>query len=55
MHATSYERLEYGEANSELRTVVRIATAFNLDPSTLMAGMFGAEMLPARFAHVTYS
>jgi len=48
LHVTNYGRVERGEANSELHTIVRIATALNIDPSELMAGLYGAEMLPPR-------
>lgn len=48
MHVTNYGRIERGEANSELHTIVRIATALNVDPAMLMAGLYGAEMLPDR-------
>ena len=48
MHVTNYGRIERGEANSELHTIVRIATALNVDPAILMAGLYGAEMLPDR-------
>ena len=48
MHVTNYGRIERGEANSELHTIVRIATALDVDPAILMAGLFGTEMLPDR-------
>lgn len=48
MHVTNYGRVERGEANSELHTIVRLATALNTDPGALLAGLYGAEMLPAR-------
>ncbi|WP_431278098.1 helix-turn-helix domain-containing protein [Leifsonia poae] len=48
MHVTNYGRVERGEANSELHTIVRLATALNVDPATLVAGLYGAEMLPER-------
>ena len=48
MHVTNYGRVERGEANSELHTIVRIATALDTDPGTLMAGLYGSEMLPDR-------
>lgn len=48
MHVTNYGRIERGEANSELHTIVRIATALNVDPAMLMGGLYGAEMLPDR-------
>ena len=48
MHVTNYGRVERGEANSELHTIVRIATALNVDPGELLAGLYGADMLPDR-------
>ena len=48
MHVTNYGRVERGEANSELHTIVRIATALDMDPGTLMSGLYGSEMLPDR-------
>ena len=48
MHVTNYGRIERGEANSELHTIVRIATALDVDPAILMSGLFGTEMLPDR-------
>ncbi|NUU07043.1 helix-turn-helix transcriptional regulator [Leifsonia sp. C5G2] len=48
MHVTNFGRIERGEANSELHTIVRIATALNVDPAVLMAGLYGTEMLPDR-------
>jgi transcriptional regulator with XRE-family HTH domain len=48
MHVTNYGRVERGEANSELHTIVRLATALNVDPGELMKGLFGADMLPDR-------
>ncbi|MDN4597398.1 helix-turn-helix domain-containing protein [Leifsonia virtsii] len=46
MHVTNYGRVERGEANSELHTIVRIATALDTDPAELMAGLYGDGMLP---------
>ena len=48
MHVTNYGRIERGEANSELNTIVRLATALDTDPAELMAGLYGDGMLPAR-------
>jgi transcriptional regulator with XRE-family HTH domain len=48
MHVTNYGRIERGEANSELHTIVRLATALNSDPGTLLAGLYGDGMLPER-------
>src|SRR6478736_3767533 len=48
MHVSNYGRVERGEANSELHTIVRLATALNVDPGTLLAGLYGKDMLPGR-------
>jgi len=48
MHVTNYGRVERGEANSELHTIVRLATALNVDPGELLRGLYGSEMLPDR-------
>lgn len=48
MHVTNYGRIERGEANCELHTIVRIATALDTDPGELMARLYGREMLPDR-------
>ena len=48
MHVTNYGRVERGEANSELNTIVRIATALDTDPAKLVGGLYGDDMLPGR-------
>ncbi|MEY9952625.1 helix-turn-helix domain-containing protein [Leifsonia sp. EB34] len=48
MHVTNYGRVERGEANSELHTIVRLATALGVDPGELLAGLSGDGMLPDR-------
>ncbi|MFF2053084.1 helix-turn-helix domain-containing protein [Leifsonia sp. NPDC058194] len=48
MHVTNYGRIERGEANSELHTIVRLATALDTDPARLLAGLYGETMLPER-------
>ncbi|GIT79905.1 hypothetical protein LLS1_15740 [Leifsonia sp. LS1] len=48
MHVTNYGRVERGEANSELHTIVRLATALDTDPAELLAGLYGEGMLPDR-------
>jgi transcriptional regulator with XRE-family HTH domain len=48
MHVTNYGRVERGEANSELHTIVRLATALDVDPAELVAGLCGEGMLPER-------
>lgn len=48
MHVTNFGRIERGEANSELHTIVRLATALDVDPGELVSGLFGEGMLPER-------
>ncbi|MBO1740359.1 helix-turn-helix domain-containing protein [Leifsonia sp. TF02-11] len=48
MHVTNYGRIERGEANSELHTIVRLATALDIDPAELLAGLYGPTMVPDR-------
>ena len=48
MHSTHYGRIERGEANAELHTIVRLATALNVDPGDLLRGLYGDELLPKR-------
>lgn len=48
MHVTNYGRVERGEANSELHTIVRLATALDTDPGELLAGLYGEGMLPGK-------
>jgi transcriptional regulator with XRE-family HTH domain len=48
MHVTNYGRVERGEANSELHTIVRVATALDIDPAELVTGLYGDGMLPDR-------
>ena len=48
IHVTNYGRIERGEANPELNTIVRLATALDTDPAGLLAGLYGEQMLPAR-------
>lgn len=48
MHVTNYGRVERGEANSELHTIVRLATALGTDPAQLLGGLYGDGMLPER-------
>jgi len=45
MHVTNYGRVERGEANSELHTIVRIATALDVDPGTLVTDGLGGRGL----------
>lgn len=48
IHVTNYGRVERGEANSELHTIVRLATALDTDPAELLAGLYGPQMVPER-------
>jgi transcriptional regulator with XRE-family HTH domain len=48
MHVTNYGRVERGEANSELHTIIRLATALDVDPAELVTGLYGDGMLPDR-------
>ena len=48
MHVTNYGRIERGEANSELHTIIRLATALDTDPAELLAGLYGPRMVPDR-------
>ncbi len=48
MHVTNFGRIERGEANAALHTIVRLATALDTDPAELLAGLYGPGMLPDR-------
>lgn len=45
MHFTSLGKIERGEANPSLVTLVRISVALNVDPAILVAGL-GDDDLP---------
>lgn len=47
MHVTNYGRVERGEANPEFHTIIRLATALNIDPGDLIQGLRGEGMLPS--------
>lgn len=46
MHVSNYGKIERGQANPSLHTIVRIAEVINIDPGALVAGLRG-EMVPA--------
>ncbi len=52
LHFTNLGRIERGQANPNLDTIVRIASALELDPGVLLQGMT-ADMLPERTHGVT--
>ncbi|WP_141916591.1 helix-turn-helix domain-containing protein [Klugiella xanthotipulae] len=52
MHFTNLGKIERGEANPSLTTIVRIAVALDTDPGKLVAGIAGDD-LPDRSHRVT--
>ncbi|MFC4224309.1 helix-turn-helix domain-containing protein [Lysinibacter cavernae] len=52
MHFTSLGKIERGEANPSLVTLVRIAAALNVDPAVLVAGLSESD-LPSQSHGVT--
>ena len=52
MHFTNLGKIERGQANPSLHTILRIAGALNLNPAVLLDGMT-ADMLPDRPHKVT--
>lgn len=52
LHFTNLGRIERGQANPSLHTIVRIAAALNLDPGALLEGMT-SDMVPGRAHGVT--
>jgi transcriptional regulator with XRE-family HTH domain len=52
VHFTSFGKIERGQANPSLDTILRIATALNLNPAALVDGLT-ADMLPDRPHTVT--
>lgn len=52
VHSASVGRIERGTGNPNLETIIRLATALNIDPSVLVLGM-SAEQLPGRWHRVT--
>lgn len=46
IHFTNIGKIERGEANPALHTLIRLADALNIDPAELVAG-FTANSLPA--------
>ena len=54
LHFTNLGKIERGQANPSLHTILRIAAALNLNPAVLLDGMT-ADMLPERGHRVTVS
>jgi len=52
IHWTNIGRIERGQANPSLVTIVRLAVALDLDPSELVNGL-GGEHLPTRSHRLT--
>jgi len=52
LHFTNLGKIERGQANPSLHTILRIAGALNLNPAVLLDGMT-ADMLPDRPHKVT--
>lgn len=52
MHVSNFGKIERGLANPSLHTILRIATALNLDPAVLVAGL-DADMVPYRSHQLT--
>ena len=52
IHFTSFGKIERGQANPSLDTILRIASALNLNPAVLVDGLT-ADMLPDRAHTVT--
>jgi len=52
MHVSNYGKVERGMANPSLHTILRIATALNVDPATLVTGL-DADMVPDRGHQLT--
>lgn len=45
MHVTNFGKIERGNANPSLHTIIRIASVLGVDPGTLITGL-GREQLP---------
>lgn len=52
LHFTNLGKIERGQANPSLHTILRIAGALNVDPARLVEGMT-ADMLPDRPHKIT--
>jgi transcriptional regulator with XRE-family HTH domain len=52
MHVSNYGKAECGMANPSLHTILRLATALNIDPAKLIGGL-AADMVPDRGHTVT--
>lgn len=52
MHVTNVGKIERGQANPNLQTIVNLAIAVNLDPGDLVAGLT-SDMVPHRTHKLT--
>jgi transcriptional regulator with XRE-family HTH domain len=52
LHFTNLGKIERGQANPSLHTILRIASALNVNPAILVDGL-SADMLPDRPHRVT--
>jgi transcriptional regulator with XRE-family HTH domain len=52
MHVSNYGKLERGLANPNFHTIIKVATALNIDPAKLVTGL-DADMLPYREHRLT--
>lgn len=52
MHVSNYGKIERGQANPSLHTIVRIAAVLEIDPAELVRGLRG-DMIPARSHKLT--
>lgn len=52
IHVSNYGKIERGLNNPTLHTILRIATAINIDPAKLVEGL-DADMVPNRSHTVT--
>jgi transcriptional regulator with XRE-family HTH domain len=52
MHVSDYGKLERGLVNPNFHTIIKVATALNIDPAKLVTGL-DADMLPYREHRLT--
>lgn len=52
MHVSNFGKLERGLSNPTLHTILKVATALNVDPATFVTGL-DADMLPYREHRLT--
>ncbi len=55
MDVANYGKLERGDSNATLTTIVQLATVLEADPGAWMAGLAGADLLPPRSRPFTAS